>query len=404
MPTRQTPATEHADPVLEPEAFSQLTDRVRERLIELGRPPDRPSVTDALAHCGVIAGPATTSSLVSQLRHQLSGAGPLQPLLERPGVTDVLVNGPNGIWVNGNTGLQWEGTIAGGEPAVRTLALRLAIQAGKRLDEASPFVDARLPDGVRLHAALGTVAHPGTLISLRTTKGVAFGLTQLTQAGMVSRTGENLLRNLVSERISFMITGGTGSGKTTLLGAMLGEAPPSSRILIVEESTELRVDHPHAVSLEGRPPNSEGVGRIDLTDLVRQAMRMRPDRIVVGEVRGPEVRDLLSAMNTGHEGCAGTVHANSAAALPQRLEALGLTAGLSTLAIHSQIAAGLQAILHLHQDPRGHRRLADISAVELGTSGVCRVRPIWDLRDARPRLRHPGHPLAGLAKPRGVEA
>lgn len=381
--------------------ISTLAGRVRQRLIETGVDPDPESVKSALRECGVVAGPGTTSVLVEQLTNEMTGAGALHPLLARPGVTDVLVNGPSSVWVDDETGLHRTSLDIGDEAAVRQLAQRLAAQAGRRLDDASPFVDARLPDGVRLHAALGTVAAPGTLISLRVPAVSTMNLDDFSSLGALPVGGVQLLRALVGARISFLVTGGTGSGKTTLLRAMLATVEARSRILVVEESAELNIPHAHAVSLEGRPANAEGAGRITMADLVRQAMRMRPDRIVVGEVRGAEVKDLLSAMNTGHEGCAGTVHANSAEVLPERIEALGLAAGMPRLAVHAQMAAGLQAVLHVERGPGGVRRVAGVWALERSEAGFVRVCRVWDLRGGRPLLQRPGHWLVGQVERAG---
>ena len=205
---------------------------------------------------------------------------------------------------------------------VRRLAQRLAAVVGRRLDDSSPFVDARLADGTRVHAVLASVATPGTCLSLRVPAARTFSLADCVAGGSVSPAAAEVLRRVVEHRLAFLISGGTGSGKTTLLAALLGLVGPQQRIVIVEDSRELNPAHPHVVRLEGRPVNAEQRGAITLTDLVRQALRMRPDRLVVGEVRGAEIADLLTAMNTGHEGGCGTVHANSAADVPARLEAL----------------------------------------------------------------------------------
>jgi pilus assembly protein CpaF len=374
--------------------ISELALKIRQRLIEADLDPDPGAVTDALHACGVVAGPSTTAALVEQLTNEMTGAGALHPLLAQPGVTDVLVNGPTAVWVDDGAGLHLTDLDLGDETYVRQLAQRLASQAGRRLDDASPFVDARLPNGVRLHAALGTVAAPGTLISLRVPASATMALGDFCTLGALPVGGDRLLRALIDSRVSFLVTGGTGSGKTTLLRAMLADVESRSRILVVEESAELNVPHPHAVSLEGRPANAEGAGRISLSDLVRQAMRMRPDRIVVGEVRGSEVKDLLSAMNTGHEGCAGTIHANSAEMLPERIEALGLAAGMPRLAVHAQMAAGVQAVLHVERGSGGVRRVAGVWALDRGSDGFVRLCRVWDLSRSRTVLLRPGHWLA----------
>jgi pilus assembly protein CpaF len=201
-----------------------------------------------------------------------------------------------------------------------------------------------------------------------------FTVDDLAERGSVDAAGAEVLRTIVAGRLAFLVSGGTGSGKTTILGAMLGEVPSRERIVLVEDSTELDPDHPHVVRLQARPANTEGAGEVHLRDLVRQAMRMRPDRLVVGEVRGSEVVELLSAMNTGHEGGAGTVHANSAADVPARLEALGLLAGLERQAVHALIAAGLDVVLHLGRE-NGVRVVDGLHVLDRGTSGLVSTIP-----------------------------
>jgi pilus assembly protein CpaF len=319
-------------------------------------------------------------------------------LLDQDGVTDVLVNGADEVWVDRGRGLERTAVSLGDESGVRRLAQRLAAQAGRRLDDAQPFVDARLPDGIRLHAALAPLATPGTLISLRTPARRGFSLQQLCDSGSICAVGLAWLRALIAARVSFLVTGGTGSGKTTVLRALLETVPPQERILIVEESAELRPKHSHCVALESRPVNAEGAGGIDMSMLMRQAMRMRPDRIVVGEVRGVEVVQLLAAMNTGHEGCAGTIHANSPADLPARMEALAATGGgvggasLDRTAVHSQMAAGLEAVLHVERRRDGARHVKQIGVLEQH-SGVCRVTPLVTFTPDRPLLHQPQHPV-----------
>jgi pilus assembly protein CpaF len=234
---------------------------------------------------------------------------------------------------------------------------------GRRIDDAAPFVDARLADGTRVHAVLGSVADPGTCISLRIPARRTFSLEDCMASGSMTVGGAQLLTRIVRSRLAFLISGGTGSGKTTLLATLLGLVPPAERIVIVEDSRELAPYHPHVVRMESRPANAELAGAITLTDLVRQSLRMRPDRLVVGEVRGGEICDLLTAMNTGHEGGCGTVHANSPADVPARLEALATLGGLPRAALHAQVASALHAVVHVSRGESGRRRLAEISVV-----------------------------------------
>jgi len=353
-----------------------LVDAVRLRLAEAGAQPGTSEVAAALRAQGHPYGATEVVELVRQLRSEMVGAGPLDALLADPAVTDVLVNGPNEVWMDRGSGLERvPGVRFADRLAVRRLAQRLATAAGRRLDDARPWTDARLPDGTRLHAVLPPVAVGCTHISLRVSRARPFTLPELVRAGSVPEQGAALLRAMVESRLSFLISGGTGSGKTTLLAALLGLAGPHERLLIVEDSAELRPDHPHVVRLEGRPPNQEGAGSVGLTELVRQALRMRPDRLVVGEVRGAEVVDLLAALNTGHEGGCGTVHANAAADVPARLEALASAAGLDRASLHSQLASALDAVVHLGRDASGRRRVAEVTLLRRGADGLVVSEP-----------------------------
>jgi pilus assembly protein CpaF len=296
----------------------------------------------------------TVVRLTDRISDQLSGAGALTPLLADPAVTDVLVNADQ-VWVDRGAGLVRAGIQVGTPDAVRRLAQRLASSAGRRLDEGCPFVDARLPDGTRLHAALPPVAVNGPYVSLRTFRLRGFSLGDLVDAGTVSAGAAGLLAAIVTARLAYLVTGGTGAGKTTILSTLLGLVPRDERIVLVEDAAELRPDHPHVIALQARPSNVEGAGEVGLRTLVRQALRMRPDRLVVGECRGAEVVDLLSALNTGHEGGAGTLHANTARDVPARLEALGLLGGISREALHAQLSAALQVVVHVRRTPARER-------------------------------------------------
>lgn len=331
-----------------------LLERVRRRLVEDGVAgvPDSARVAAAVRQEGVVLGDESLLRIVGTLRDEFAGLGPLRSLALDPEVTDILVNGPTDIWVDRGRGLEIAAVGFADAEAVTRLAQRLASLAGRRLDEASPYVDARLSDGSRLHAVIPPIARDGTLISLRIPHRRGFDLDDLIRLGAIDAGGAAWLKAIVAARMAFLVSGGTGSGKTTLLSTLLHHAHADERILIVEDSAELQPRHPHVVRLEARPANLEGAGQVTLRDLVRQALRMRPDRVVVGEVRGGEVVDLLSAMNTGHEGGCGTVHANSPADVPARLEALGLMAGLPRDAVHALIAAGVHAIVHLQRSPR----------------------------------------------------
>jgi pilus assembly protein CpaF len=356
-----------------------LLDRVRRRVAESGARPTAAAVAAALREeGGALRGDAQLRSVLHALQDEIVGAGALEPLLRDPLVTDVLVNSPSEVWVDRGEGLERVPVRFADEAAVRRLAQRLAAPSGRRLDDAQPWVDARLAGGVRLHAVLPPVAPAGTCLSLRVPRRRAFTLDELVAAGAVPVDGAALLGRLVRSRAAFLVTGGTGTGKTTLLSALLGLVDPGDRLLLVEDAGELVPAHPHVVRLEARPANVEGAGAVSLRDLVRQALRMRPDRVVVGEVRGAEVVDLLAALNTGHEGGCGTLHANSAADVPARLEALAAVAGLAREALHSQLASGLQLAVHLARAPGGgRRRVAEVAVLARGDDGLVRATRAW---------------------------
>lgn len=350
-----------------------LVEAVRRSLADTGTEPTPANVAGALRAEGRLYGNATVLALVDALRRETVGAGPLDDLLREGDVTDVLVNGPDEIYVDRGDGLERTDVQFADDDAVRRLAARLAAAGGRRLDDASPYVDVRLRDGTRFHAVLAPIARPGTLLSLRVPARRAYTLEALEAAETMTVGGAELLRQLVASRAAFLVTGGTGCGKTTLLAALLGLVDPTERLVIVEDASELRPDHPHVVGLEGRPINLEGAGAVVLRDLVRQALRMRPDRLIVGEVRGAEVVDLLAALNTGHEGGCGTVHANSAQDLPARIEALGVAAGLPREAVHSQLSAAVDVVVHVHRDRSGRRRLRELAVLERSADGWARA-------------------------------
>lgn len=345
-------------------------------------------VASALRESGRPVGDATVLQIYEELRRELLGAGVLEPLLRMPGVTDVLVNGPDQVFLDRGAGLERADLTFPDEGAVRRLAQRLAAAAGRRLDDASPYVDVRLGDGTRLHAVLAPLARPGTLISLRVPSRRGLPLSASVPAPLLPA-----VEAVVAARLAFLISGGTGSGKTTLLAAMLAAVPRSERIVIVEDASELRPDHPHLVGLEARPSNVEGAGRVTVQTLVRQALRMRPDRLVVGEVRGPEIVDLLASLNTGHEGGCGTLHANSALEVPARVEALALAAGLGREAAHSQLAAGLDVVLHVE---RRTRRATQLAVPVRDPAGLVRMELALSL-DGDEVVRGPGAEQFGQA-------
>jgi pilus assembly protein CpaF len=364
-----------------------LIERVRERLAAESAAPGAslgPGVVAAAirAESGGMLGDTEVLANLRLLQTELTGAGVLEPLLCAPGTTDVLVTAPDAVWVDDGNGLRRSQVRFADEAAVRRLAQRLALAAGRRLDDAQPWVDGQLSGvgaggfAVRLHAVLPPVAAGGTCLSLRVLRPATQDLAALTAAGAIQPSAAALVGDILAARLAFLVCGGTGAGKTTLLAAMLGAVAPTERIVCVEDAAELAPQHPHLVKLVARCANVEGVGEVPLRQLVRQALRMRPDRIVVGEVRGAEVVDLLAALNTGHDGGAGTVHANNPAEVPARLEALGALGGLDRGALHSQLAAAVQVLLHVARDRTGRRRLREI-AVLRESQGWVRAVTVW---------------------------
>lgn len=350
-----------------------LLDDVRARVSRDGIDAAR-ALRDALRERGRVVGSTALDALHRAVRAELLGAGPLQALLEEPRVSDVLVNGPGEVWIDRGLGLERAAVHLGTPADVRALAVRLAAIGGQRLDDAQPAVDARLPDGTRLHALLAPLAPAGAAISLRVLRPRAFSLRELVDAGALPEPWAGPLRALVERRANIVVSGGTGSGKTTLLAALLSLVAPAERILTVEEARELQPDHPHVVPLVTRRPNVEGAGGIDLADLVRNALRMRPDRIVLGECRGAEVREVLMAMNTGHDGGFATLHANAVTVVPARLEALAALAGMPREAVAAQATGAIDVVLHLRR-AGGVRHLAEIGVVGRGRDGGFEVRP-----------------------------
>ncbi|GJO24507.1 conjugal transfer protein [Mycobacterium marinum] len=384
-----------------------LIERVRERLTtEPG--PLRPSVVAAAirAESGGMLGDTEVLANLRVLQTELTGAGILEPLLCADGTTDVLVTAPDVVWVDDGNGLRRSEVRFADEAAVRRLAQRLALAAGRRLDDAQPWVDGHLGGigtgglTVRLHAVLPPVAAAGTCLSLRVLRPTTVDLAALIASGAIAEQAAALVGEILAARLAFLVCGGTGAGKTTLLAAMLGAVAGSERIVCVEDAAELAPRHPHLVKLVARCANVEGAGEVTLRQLVRQALRMRPDRIVVGEVRGAEVVDLLAALNTGHEGGAGTVHANSPGEVPARLEALGALGGLDRAALHSQLAAAVQVLLHVTRDQGGRRRLSEIAVLHRAEDGLVAALTAWHAD--RGMAQDGGAVLRGLLSGRGT--
>ncbi|KAA0097573.1 TadA family conjugal transfer-associated ATPase [Mycolicibacterium sp. P1-18] len=363
---------------------ASLIERVRERLATESGPLLPNVVAEAIrAESSGLLGDTDVLSNLRMLQTELTGAGILEPLLCAEGTTDVLVSAPDSVWVDDGRGLRRTAVRFDDEAAVRRLAQRLALAAGRRLDEAQPWVDGQLPSlgaggfTVRLHAVLPPIAPAGTCLSLRVLRPATQDLAALAAAGAIAPDAVAVVGDVIAARLAFLVSGGTGAGKTTLLSAALGAVAAVERIVCVEDAPELAPRHPHLVNLVARYANVEGVGEVTVRDLVRQALRMRPDRIVVGEVRGGEVVDLLAALNTGHDGGAGTVHANSPAEVPARLEALAAVGGLDRAALHSQLAAAVRVVLHVGRDRGGARRLEEIAVLRRGADGLVAAVTAW---------------------------
>jgi pilus assembly protein CpaF len=380
-----------------PEQRAELVERVRRRLAVA---PASSAGLDELVRTEAdgIVDDAVFEAMRRDVEAELHGAGPLEPLLALPGVTDVLVNGAHAVWLDRGRGLERAPVSFRDDRAVRRLAQRLASGAGARLDDAMPYADAVLADGTRVHAVLPPLAEHPTL-SLRVLARRRYDLDALRAGGALPAPVADLLRAVVDARLTLVISGGTGSGKTTLLAALLGAVPDTERILVIEDAPELVIAHPHVVRLVPRAANVEGAGAIGLRELVRQALRMRPDRLVVGEFRGAEMIELIVALNTGHDGGAATLHANSAADIPARFTALGALAGLPAAAVTSLVASAIDVVVHLRRAEGGRRTVAEIGLVarhgdDLGVDavwtaqlgelpGAARLRDLLRARGAR---------------------
>lgn len=290
-------------------------------------------------------------------------------------VTDLMINGGSELWVDGARGLrQARDWIAIPEEELRDLAASIIGSGGRHLDHASPCVDVRLDGGIRVHAALPPVATRGTSVSIRIPRGDPPALDDLVRWGMLSDGDLNLLHGCVARRSNLLITGAAGVGKTTLLAAVLSAVPHDERIITIEDVAELSIGHPHVVALEARQANTEGAGAVGLAQLVRESLRMRPDRIVVGECRGAEIRELLMALGSGHDGGAGTLHARSLPEVATRLEALGDLAGLSPESLARLVLGGIDVIVHLERRD-GRRVIGAVGRPQMGADGRLVVQP-----------------------------
>lgn len=320
----------------------------------------RRAVARALAAEGVVVAPARWALLVRQLVDDLGGLGPLEPLLRDPAVTDVMVNRHDDVWVERGGTLEPAAASFRDDAHVLAMLRRVLAAAGVRLDRAHPWADAVLDGGVRLHALVPPLT-PTPVVTLRRVPAVVPSWDELIGSGAVTRGVADELRRAVAERRNIVVCGRAGVGKTTLLARLIASC--DDRVVIIEDAPELGSPCRHAVGLVVRPPSPEGTGEVTTRDLLRNALRMRPDRLVVGEVRGSEVADLLAAMNTGHDGSMGTVHANGPTDALTRLEGMALLAGIPLAAARAQLASALDLVVALDRDPGGRRRVASVAKV-----------------------------------------
>jgi pilus assembly protein CpaF len=360
-------------PVQGAAAPDRVLEEVRLRAMGQGGGLSEVDLASAVRASGRVMGAASSTEMLRSLSDDIHGLGILERLAQVPGTTDILIDANGRVWVDGSAGLH-ASDLGFTEPGqIRALAVRLAAAGGRRLDDAQPFVDVSLGN-YRIHAVLPPISTGGPLLSIRIKGNRNQRLeTLVADPGWLAALGA-----IVAAKLNFLVSGGTGAGKTTLLAAMLARVPGDERILVVEDSQELAPAHPHLVGLQSRGGNVEGAGEIGMDTLVRQALRMRPDRLVVGECRGAEVREFLGAMNTGHEGAAGTVHANSVTAVPARLAAMGALANMDAAATALQAASALDVLIHVWRDPatgaRGPVQLGRVVLTEAGNLAVRMIR------------------------------
>ncbi len=407
------PGTPRYRPPARASVDARLLESVRESVMSDAGPVTPSRVAAAVQASGRLLGTAGALAAVEGISAELNGLGPLQALVRDPSVTDIFVNGPGAVWLDRGDGLERAPVAFSGEQQVRALAARLVAAGGRRLDDGSPCVDIRLDGGFRVHAVLPPISTAGTLLSIRIRRERVFSMDELRRNGMFGVRVQAVLERMLERRLSFLISGATGSGKTTLLATLLGLCAPGERLVLIEDAAELNPVHPHVVSLEARHGNLEGGGVVDLGELVRQSLRMRPDRLVVGECRGAEVRELLAAMNTGHSGGGGTIHANTAADVPARLTALGALAGMGQDAVRLQAASALDVVVHVERLNNGRTvsciGVLDDSAAGLvvGSAldiygGAVRAGPAWPKLAERLGL-DPGGLDAGRLDPGGLD-
>jgi len=405
-----SPGPAQADPFAEP--FSEIKNRVHLELIEaLGRQLFNADIDPHALRARVMSelrdrldrepgfSRQDRDRIVAELSDDILGHGPLERLLEDDTVSEIMVNGPHSIWVERAGRLHKTPVRFTDESHLRRIISKMVAQVGRRIDEASPMVDARLPDGSRINATIPPLSLTGPLLTIRKFSKLRLDMEELISRGSLNDEVGDLLQRCVLSRLNILISGGTGSGKTTLLNALSASIPDDERILTIEDAAELQLLQRHVLRLESRPKNIEGEGEITIRDLVRNALRMRPDRIVVGEVRGAEALDMLQAMNTGHDGSLSTVHANSPRDALARLETMVMMAGydLPLRAIREQIASALDIVIQIERMNDGTRRVIAITEVQGMESDVMTLQDLYTFRvEAVADRRHTRHIVGSL--------
>ncbi|HEX4719945.1 MAG TPA: CpaF family protein [Thermoleophilaceae bacterium] len=382
------------------EALDELAHSLRRRLVERARDGSAgPGGVQAQAarlveNEATALDPATREVLTARIVRLATGLGPLEPLLADSSVDEVMVNGPTDVWVERRGRVERAAVQFASETELMHAIERVLAPLGRRVDEASPMCDARLPDGSRVNVVVPPLAIDGACMTIRRFRPHGFSLEDLVGNGTMPDAVAEFLVECVRARAAVLVSGGTGSGKTTTLNALSGAIPEGERIVTVEDAAELALRQSHVVRLEARPPNVEGRGEVTIRSLVRNALRMRPDRIVVGEVRGGEALDMLSALTTGHEGSLTTVHATSAQEALRRIETLALMAGvgLPHEAIRDQVGVAIELVVHQRRRPDGRREIASVAEVVRRAASIG-VRELY-------AAGNPGRPLERPAEGR----
>ena len=377
------------------EAFEQLASTLRERLVEHARvtaddAPIEEQVRELVATEAAPLPEAEREQLAQRVLRLATGLGPLEPLLADATVDEVMVNGDGSVYIERDGRLEPGGTGFASRDELMHAIERILAPLGRRVDEASPLCDARLFDGSRVNVVIPPLSVDGPCLTIRRFRRGGFSLADLVENGTLPGALAEHLAGAVGSRATILVTGGTGSGKTTTLNALSGAIPAGDRVVTIEDAAELRLRQPHVVRLEARPPSVEGVGEVTIRQLVRNALRMRPDRIIVGEVRGAEALDMLMALNTGHEGSLSTVHANSPEEALRRVEVLALMAGvgLPHAAVREQVADAFDLVVHQARRAGGERRVTSVAEV-VRTAGGAGTRELFALRGERPVWRLP---------------